>query len=510
MKTAAKYVTVLLLAAMLLCGCFEKSFENKNITFKGASDFDVCVDETKILTVQLPDNGVKTSLSAVVDKEGLSIEVIDNNEIKLKGSAVGEYNITFTLSAKGYKSADAVFTANVLPKELPVSIVFDGEEFSDEFIDGYSLNYGQTVELELKHDIKNTELNLSTPDNSVIEISGSGNKYSITGISAGGATLYISTPLPEYRDLSLPIKVEKIKAELTLSSNRTVTTVGNTAVVECHYPSDSYIEVSSIPQQASVDFKDSKITVTSSIPGEYNITVWCKGENYIAASQNITAVFSLPKISFSAPSSLTLRSGTDTEFLLSGYPAGTSFSAVSGGKAAVSVFGNRITVTAKAAGNDTITVTASNPGYQSSSVKIPVTINAVSVKVSSKYNSQINDIIQLINKERTARGYSALSYLDDLAPACTIRAKESSEKWSHTRPGGANWETALYDTGVRFKSGGENLLEMNALNAAEAVNAWMASPGHKENILRPNFNATCVAIYKDGENYYYAQHFIER
>ncbi len=510
MKTAAKYFLCIFLTALLLCGCLEKSFENKNITFKGASDFDLRVDKTKTLTVELPDNGVETTLSASVDRDGLSVEVLDNNRITLTGLAVGEYNLTFTLSAKGYKSADAVFTANVFPGELPVSVFFDGEIFSDEFIDGYSLNYGQTVELELKHDIKNAKISLSTPDNSIIDISGNGNKYIITGKSAGRATLYIVSDSPQYREFSIPVRVEKIKAEFSLSEQNINKIVGSSAAIECHYPPGSYIEASVIPEGAALDIENDKITVTASKPGSYNVTVWCKGDDYIPDYKTITAVFSLPQLSFSAPASVTLQSGESTSFTLSGYPEGTAFSATSSGKAAVSVSGGKVTVTARAAGNDTITVTAKNADYQSTSVKIPVTINAVSVKVSSKYDSEIQEIIRLINKERTSRGYSALTYLPELAPGCTIRAEEASDQWSHTRPNGSNWETVLYDTGVSFISGGENLLEMNALNPTEAVSAWMASSGHKANILRSNFNATCVAIYKDGENYYYAQHFIER
>jgi len=501
---------LLLLFTLCICGCSEKSFENKNLTFNGASDFDLCIGDSKTFTVQLPDNGVKTLLSVSVDKEGLSANVIDNNKLTLTGSIVGEYNITFTLTAKGYKSASAVFKASVFPKELPVSVFFNGEEFSDEFVKGFSLNYGETVDIMLRHDIKDAELSLSTPDNSVIDISGSGNEYSITGISAGGATLYVNSPLPQYIDYALPIRVEKIKAEFALSEQHLSLTVGDSTDIEYKCPPKSYIEVSSIPEGASLNIKNDRITVTSSKPGKYKITVWCKGDNYIPDYKTIVADFSLPKLRFAAPSSLTLQSGESTSFSLSDYPAGTVFSVSSGNKAVVSVSNDKVSVTAKAAGNDSIIITSSNPSYQSSSVKIPVTINAVHVKVSDKYETQIQEIIRLVNKERTDRGFSELTCLPDLAAACTIRAKESFEKWSHTRPDDREWQTALYDTGVDFISGGENLLEMNALSPTEAVKAWMDSPGHRKNMLRENFTHTYIGIYKSGSNYWYCQHFIER
>jgi len=506
MKTALRYILYLIMISLLLCGCSEKSFENKNLTFKGASDFDLCVDETKTLTVQLPDNGVEATLSASVDGNGLSVEIIDNSKIILTGSAVGEYNITFTLSAKGYISADAVFPAYVYPKELPVTVLIDGAEFSD----GFSIDHRETVEVELKHDLTDTELSLSTPDSEMLDIMQDGTKYIITAKAAGVATVHIKSPLPEYRDFIFPIEIEKIKVDFSYTADRRTAIVGENVIFDCHYPPDSNIYITGIPDDASAVKDGNKIIFTSSKPGAYHITVWCEGESYIRAPQNMFAEFVLPPLNFSAPASITLESGDSTSFALSGYPEGTTFSVSSGGKASVSISGGNVSVTARAAGNDTLTVTAHNPNYQSSSAKIPVTINAVSVKVSSKYEKQINEIIRLVNKERTDRGYSALTYLPELAAACTIRAEECSDKWSHTRPNGSNWETALYDTGVNFISGGENLLEMNALSPTEAVAAWMASPGHKANILRPNVNATCVAIYKDGENYYYAQHFIER
>ena len=506
MRTTAKYTAFFILLFMLLCGCSEKSFENKNITFKGASDFDLCVDEIKTLTVQLPDNGVKTSLSASVDSDGLSVEISENNEITLIGKSVGEYNITFTLSAKGYKPADAVFPVHVYPKELPLSVFIGGDDVSGKI----PMKHLETVVIELKHNIENAELTLSTPDSSIIDITGNKNKYTLTAKSAGTAVINISCGLPKYNDFAIPVEVDKIKAEFDITTLHNDVVIGETAVFECRYPDDSYIRVSHDHQETSVILDGNRISVTSSTPGSYTFTVQCHGESYITNYHTFTARFVLPPLKFTAPSSLSLKSGDSTAFSLSGYPDGTVFSVSSGGKAAASVSGNKVNVTARAAGNDTLTVTAQAPGYRSASLKIPVTINAVSVKVSRRYDAQIKEIIRLINKERTDRGYSALTHLTELAPGCTIRAEEASEMWSHTRPNGNNWETVLYDTGVNFVSGGENLLEMNILSPTEAVSAWMASPGHKANILRPNFNATCVAIYKDGENYYYAQHFIER
>ena len=90
-----------------------------------------------------------------------------------------------------------------------------------------------------------------------------------------------------------------------------------------------------------------------------------------------------------------------------------------------------------------------------------------------------------VNEIRIANGLSAVQYSASLETTSVVRANEITTKFSHTRPDGSDWYTVNAD--LQY---GENLAE-GYNTADEVVNAWMASPTHKANILKPDF-ATCA------------------
>ena len=108
----------------------------------------------------------------------------------------------------------------------------------------------------------------------------------------------------------------------------------------------------------------------------------------------------------------------------------------------------------------------------------------------------------IINDIRADAGLNGLEWDQNLETVSHVRAKESSEKFSHTRPGGRQWYT------VNSKiQGGENLA-FGFDNAKDAVNAWMDSPTHRENILFDEFTKCAIAIYQtDDGTCYWTQQF---
>ena len=83
-----------------------------------------------------------------------------------------------------------------------------------------------------------------------------------------------------------------------------------------------------------------------------------------------------------------------------------------------------------------------------------------------------------------------------------VRAEECSEKFSHTRPNGKQWYT------VNSKiQGGENLA-FGFDTAEEAVEAWMNSPTHRDNILYDEFTKVAISIYQEDDGTcYWAQEY---
>ena len=131
------------------------------------------------------------------------------------------------------------------------------------------------------------------------------------------------------------------------------------------------------------------------------------------------------------------------------------------------------------------------------------------VSVSSKdgYSTQALD---LINQNRANAGLAPLTWNSAAAAAARTRAEEIVSKFSHTRPSGASGLTALNESGASYTRAGENIAAGQD-TAGEAVNAWMNSPNHRANILKPEFTQTgIVCIYIPGSEYgyYWVQLFI--
>ena len=116
-------------------------------------------------------------------------------------------------------------------------------------------------------------------------------------------------------------------------------------------------------------------------------------------------------------------------------------------------------------------------------------------------NNTEAEVIAKVNQIRVANGLNSLRYDASLEGAADVRANESTVRFSHTRPDGSDWYTVNPDLMY-----GENLAD-GYTTADAVVNAWMASPGHKANILKPDFTTVAVStVVKDGKTYW-AQEF---
>ena len=106
-----------------------------------------------------------------------------------------------------------------------------------------------------------------------------------------------------------------------------------------------------------------------------------------------------------------------------------------------------------------------------------------------------------VNEIRAQAGLDELSWDSNLESVANVRAKECSQKFSHTRPNGFQWYT------VNSKiQGGENLA-FGYDNAADCVDAWMNSPTHRDNILYDEFEKVAISIYEDNGTLYWSQQY---
>ena len=119
-------------------------------------------------------------------------------------------------------------------------------------------------------------------------------------------------------------------------------------------------------------------------------------------------------------------------------------------------------------------------------------------------------VLALVNSYRGSAGLSSLKYSSAMQKAADTRAKECASSFSHTRPDGSKAYTALTERGISFTAFGENIFAasgMSSVSAEYVVEQWMASQGHRENILRDGFTHMCIGVASQGEEIYVVQLF---
>ena len=80
--------------------------------------------------------------------------------------------------------------------------------------------------------------------------------------------------------------------------------------------------------------------------------------------------------------------------------------------------------------------------------------------------------------------------------AAMVRAKECEQLFSHTRPDGSSFATALKEQNVSYRRAGENIA-WGQRSPQEVMNAWMNSSGHRANIMNPDFTTIGVGYYEN-------------
>lgn len=107
----------------------------------------------------------------------------------------------------------------------------------------------------------------------------------------------------------------------------------------------------------------------------------------------------------------------------------------------------------------------------------------------------VDKLFQLSNQERTNNGLSALTYNAELSAAAQKKAEDMFAKnyWAHFGPNGETPWNFILNAGYKYEYAGENLAK-NFMFSNGVVEAWMNSPSHRENILRPEYTDVGYAI----------------
>lgn len=112
---------------------------------------------------------------------------------------------------------------------------------------------------------------------------------------------------------------------------------------------------------------------------------------------------------------------------------------------------------------------------------------------AANYTSQ--QVITLTNQDRAALGLAPLRADAELMQAAMDKARDMFAKgyWDHYGPNGESPWQFIRAEGIEYSVAGENLgkgfSDVNKLNQA-----WLNSPAHRANIVKPEFNEVGVAV----------------
>lgn len=110
-----------------------------------------------------------------------------------------------------------------------------------------------------------------------------------------------------------------------------------------------------------------------------------------------------------------------------------------------------------------------------------------------------SDVASLTNESRIESGLPPLAISPLLTEAAQLKADNMAQYsyYAHTGPDGKTMLDWMNEVGYHYLNAGENLV-IDRTTAQQAVDAWMNSPDHRANILRPQFTQIGVGV-SEGE-----------
>jgi uncharacterized protein YkwD len=126
------------------------------------------------------------------------------------------------------------------------------------------------------------------------------------------------------------------------------------------------------------------------------------------------------------------------------------------------------------------------------------------LEIESLEQQCLNEVNRLRRSSKLAR----LDFYDDLLPVAREYSRRMAEEhfFSHSDPDGRTVRERVDEVDIRWRMIGENLAYSNGYvnPVAASLHGWMDSPGHRRNILDPDFRLTAIGAWigSDGTVYF--------
>ncbi len=106
-------------------------------------------------------------------------------------------------------------------------------------------------------------------------------------------------------------------------------------------------------------------------------------------------------------------------------------------------------------------------------------------------------LVDLANHDRQVMGMEPLKENPQLKQAAFLKAKDMLDKdyFAHQSPEGVSPWHWFSVAGYNYQLAGENLA-IGFLDSEQVHQAWLVSPGHRANLLNPNYQETGIAVVK--------------
>ncbi len=110
-------------------------------------------------------------------------------------------------------------------------------------------------------------------------------------------------------------------------------------------------------------------------------------------------------------------------------------------------------------------------------------------------NISPDEVVKLTNERRVAAGLAPLTANPTLSAAAQAKGADMLNKgyWAHVAPDGTQPWSFFINFGYQYRYAGENLAR-DFSSPGAAVDAWMASPSHRENLLSPRYKEIGIGV----------------
>jgi uncharacterized protein YkwD len=463
------------------------------------------VDIPLVLTLTPPDDSF--SLDVTASDPALEAS-LDGDRLTLTGRRAGNFLLVCDLEADGYRSRALELPVSVALRRMALS-AGGGESGAPAENGGtLSLARGDGAVFPLVAE-QGATLSCRAGNPDIATACVAQGSLLVDALYPGQTDITVTAQKEGYEPavLSFSVTVTPTRAALTLSSGSLSLIRGVPADLPIAFEPGGTLSAVDPPQGVSVLPAAGGLRITADASGLYQVRVRCEAEAFDPAEKLLTLTVSDPAIVLRLSENLSLATGETKKLAVSVSPPDAALTLSPSGGIAATLSETSIAVEASSAGAARLTVTASREGYQSATATVEIAVTAPPLR--SPYSDVVDEIVALTNRERKDAGLSPLAHIAALDAPATLRAQEAAKYWSHTRPDGSDFYTVLGEYGLSYRGKGENLFSANLLDAALAVENWMASYSHRENILLPDFTGIGVGVIKSSDGfYYYSQFFV--